>query len=94
MHIVYFRDKRKPMTDLEIVKHAIEEVETRSWVITEQFLEIHELIYKDKRPKIAHIDKDRPDGTVVVYFPIKDEKFYLAIYIQTILDCGYNLGWN
>ena len=28
-----------------------------------------------------HIDKDEPDGTAIVYFPVKDEKFYLAVYV-------------
>ena len=35
------------MSDSEIIKCANEEVERKSWGLTHQFLEIHELIYED-----------------------------------------------
>jgi|GEM_PF-5577506 phenylpyruvate tautomerase PptA (4-oxalocrotonate tautomerase family) len=38
------------MIDLEIIKYAIEEVEKKSWGVTQQFLEIHELLYEDNKP--------------------------------------------
>jgi len=84
-------NNHQPMTNFEIIKHAIEEVEKKSWGVTQQFLGIHELIYEDNKPKIAHIDQDAPDGTAIVYFPVKDEKFYLAIYIKTIPDI--DISW-
>ncbi|MBS1663991.1 MAG: DUF4279 domain-containing protein [Bacteroidetes bacterium] len=74
------------MTNFEISNCAIKEIEKMNWGITQQFLKIHELIYEDNKPKIAHIDKDAPEETVIVYFPVKDEKFYLAIYVKTIPD--------
>ena len=51
--------------------------------MTQQFLQIHELIYEEDMPKISHIDKDEPDGTAIVYFPVKDEKFCFAVYVAT-----------
>ena len=72
------------MIDLEITRHAIEEVETKRWGVTQQFFEIHELTYEDDKPKIAHIDKDDADGTAIVYMPVKGEKFYFAIYLETV----------
>jgi hypothetical protein len=71
------------MADLDIIEYAIQEIVTKSWGVTQQFLEIHELVYEDNKPKIAHIDKDDPEGTVIVYFPVKGEKFYFAVYVTT-----------
>lgn len=34
-------------------------------------------------PKFLEFDTENDDGTAVVYFPIKDEKFYLAVWIDT-----------
>src|SRR5580700_6304191 len=79
------------MTDPEIIKYTIEEVEKKSWGVTQQFLEIHELLYEDNNPKIAHIDQDNPDGTAIVYFPVKDEKFYFTIYVKT--SPAINISW-
>jgi hypothetical protein len=71
------------MTDLEITTVAIEEINKKSWGITQQFFEIHQILYEADQPKIAHINKHHSDGTAAVYFPVEKEKFYLAIYIQT-----------
>ncbi len=71
------------MTHLQIIKIATEEVESRTWGVTQQFLEIHELVYDEGKLLVAHVDKDKSDGEAIVYFPVKDEKFHLAIYIRT-----------
>src|ERR1700733_1674186 len=71
------------MTDFEITKVAIEEIETKTLGMTQQFLQTHELIYEEDMPKISHIDKDEPDGTAIVYFPVKDEEFYVVVYVAT-----------
>jgi hypothetical protein len=71
------------MTDFEITKVAIEEIETKAWGTTQQFLQIHELIYEEDSPKILHIDKDESNGTAIVYFPVKDEEFYFAVSVAT-----------
>jgi len=70
------------MTDSEIIQTAVEEIKTKSWGITEQFLQIHETIFIDGVPKLDRLDRDKQDGTAIAYFPVKDEKFYLAIYIE------------
>jgi hypothetical protein len=70
------------MTDDEIIRAAIEEIKTKSWGITEQFLQIHEIICVDGVPKLDRLDRDKQDGTAIAYFPVKDEKFHLAIYIE------------
>jgi hypothetical protein len=71
------------MTDKEITDIAIKEIETKSWGVTEQFLEIHDVVRVDGVPKLERIDRDKPGEVTVVYIPVKDEKFYFAIYIQS-----------
>jgi hypothetical protein len=70
------------MTESEIIECATKEVEEKTWGITQQFLAVHELVYEDNKPKIVHVDKDDPDGTVQVYFQVKEEKFYFVICIK------------
>ncbi len=70
------------MTDTLIIEKAFEEVETKTLGVTEQFLGIHKLVYIDNTPKIARIDTDKVDEAIV-YFNVKDEKFFLAVYIDT-----------
>jgi len=72
------------MTDDIIIAKAIHEIETKTWGVTEQFLEVHEIVYANGKPVIARIDKDDPDGNVIVYFPVKDEPFYFAVYFNTL----------
>jgi len=74
------------MADNLIIQKAVEEIESKSLAVTEQFLEIHEVVYDNGMPKIARIDKDKEDGVAVVYFPVKDEKFYFSVYINTRPD--------
>lgn len=70
------------MTDTLIIEKAIEEIETKNFGATEQFLTIHQIVYEGDKPQIARLDREKEDGTAVVYFPVKDEKFYLAVYID------------
>ena len=69
------------MTDDLIIKKAIEEVESKTFGFTRQFLEFHNLIYVDNKPQIARVDTDKADE-VTVYFNVENEKFFLAVYID------------
>ncbi len=71
------------MAETLIIQKAIEEIEAKTFGETEQFLKIHEVVYEDGKPKIARIDREKKDGTAIVYFPVKEEKFYLAVYVDT-----------
>lgn len=46
-------------------------------------MEIHEVVYENGKPKVARVDTEKEDGKAIVYFPVKDEKFYLAVYLDT-----------
>jgi hypothetical protein len=72
------------MTNDIIIDKAIQEIETKTWGVIEQFLEVHKIVYADGKPVIARIDKENVDGTVIVYFSVKDEPFYFAIYFDTL----------
>jgi hypothetical protein len=71
------------MTDNSFIQKAIEELKTPSLGVTEQILKIHEVVYEDGVPKVLRVDREREDGTVIVYFQVKEEKFYLAIYLDS-----------
>jgi hypothetical protein len=71
------------MTDTQIIQKAIEEIETKSFGVTEQFLKVHQVVYVDSKPKVGRVDTEKEDGTAIVYFPIVDEKFYLVVYLNT-----------
>lgn len=72
------------MTDTLIIQKATEELSTKTFGVTEQFLNIHEVVYENDKPKVARVDTEKEDGTAIVYFLVKDEKFYLAVYVDTI----------
>ena len=72
------------MTDDLIIQKAIEEIETKSLGVTEQFLEVHEIEYADGKPVVARVDKEKGDGVVIVYFPVKGFSFYFAVYLDTV----------
>lgn len=79
------------MEDTLIIQKAIEEIESKSFGTTEQLLDIHQVIYDGNIPQVLRVDKEKENGIIIVYFPIKDEKFYLSVYLETkpqILVCG------
>jgi hypothetical protein len=80
---VYLRVGGNSMTDTLIIQKATEELSAKAFGVTEQFLKIHEVVYENDKPLIARVDTEKEDGTAIVYFPIKDEKFYLAVYVDT-----------
>jgi hypothetical protein len=71
------------MSDDKIIQKAIEEIESTPWGVTQQFLDIHQVVYLGTKPKVERVDLDKGDGTAIVYLPVKEERFYLAIYIET-----------
>jgi hypothetical protein len=72
------------MADNIIIQKAIEELSAKACGVTGQFLKIHEVVYENGKPKVARVDTEKEDGTAIVYFEVKDEKFYLAVYVDTI----------
>ncbi|MDO1450160.1 DUF4279 domain-containing protein [Rhodocytophaga aerolata] len=71
------------MTDSRIIQTAIEKIEHRRLGSTQQLLDIHDVVYEKNQPKVLRVDKDSFDGSAIVYFPILNEKFFLAVYLDT-----------
>jgi Domain of unknown function (DUF4279) len=63
----------------EINLKAIEEIELKTWGVTQQFTDIHQIIYDNNKPRIAKVDRDTNNGTATVYFPVDGERFYFAV---------------
>ena len=72
------------MTELIIIEKAIDEIFKKELGTTEQLLEIHEVVFENDKPKVLRIDQECDDSSAIVYFPIKDQKFYLAVHLDTI----------
>lgn len=71
------------LTDELPIQIAIEEIKTKTWGVTRQFLEVHEIEYENGKPKIAGINSNKDEGTAIVYFYVKQQQFYFAVYIDT-----------
>ena len=71
------------MADNLIIEKAIDELQSKRFGTTEQLLEIHDVVHVAGKPQVLRVDTEHDDGTAIVYFPIKDEKFYLAVWLDT-----------
>ena len=74
------------MDDKMIIQKAIEEIENKNWGVTEQLLQIHQVVYEHGIPKALRVHHNSLKDAATVYFQIKGEKFYLAIYLDTKPD--------
>jgi len=74
--------KNYTMTDLEVWKLIVKEFNEKTLGTTSQYLEIHEPIYENGKPKIDRIDREKNEDVIVAYLPVKDEYFFFEIYID------------
>ena len=72
------------MNNTLLIEKATEEIEAKNLGATRQFLAVHQVVYIDGRPKVARVDTEKENGTVIVYFSVVDELFYLAVYLDTM----------
>ncbi len=68
--------------DDQLILAATEELEAQTWGVTQQFLAVHEIVYEEGRPKVARVDYDKKDGSVIIYFAVKGERFYFAFHFH------------
>ncbi|MBF0598449.1 DUF4279 domain-containing protein [Faecalibacter rhinopitheci] len=68
------------MTHAQIIEVIQNELENKEFGVTEQILEIHNPLYVNGIIQINNIQKKNDE--IIVFIPIEDEKFYLAIYID------------
>jgi len=74
------------MTDTQLIQIATKEIKDQTWGVTQQFLEVHEIVYEDGKPKVARVDHDKKDGIVIIYFAVKGERFYFAFHFHNPED--------
>jgi hypothetical protein len=72
------------MNDDQVIELIEKEFNEKTLGVTEQYLEIHSPIYADKKLKIDRIDRETNDDRIVAYLPVLDERFYFAVYINTL----------
>jgi hypothetical protein len=66
----------------ELIRKAISEIENPTFGTTEQYLEVLNVEMENGKPKVERVDFESFDETNVVYFPIKDEPFFLSVYFS------------
>jgi Domain of unknown function (DUF4279) len=67
-------------TDIQkYIDKAIEEILNPEFAVTRQYLEVNEVEFRNGVPKVERVDLDLPDNLVAVYFPFKQERFFLQI---------------
>lgn len=79
------------MTNEQIAILIEKEFEEKTLGVTEQYLEIHAPIYINNKLKINRIDRES-HKCIVAYLPVQDERFYFAVYIDTISGKIISIG--
>lgn len=70
-------------TDLQkYIDKAIEEILNPAFAVTKQYLEVNEVEFENGKPKVERVDLDYADNLAVVYFPFKDERYFLQINLE------------
>ena len=72
------------MKDSLIIEKAIEELKSKTFGATEQFLKVHDVVHVNHKPQALRVDKENSDSTAIVYFPVKGEQFFFAVWLDTI----------
>jgi len=80
------------MKDKEIEEIIKKEFKNKTLGTTEQFLEIHNPMYNNGNINIARIDREEIDDVIIAYLPVLDERFYFAVYIDSINKEVFNIG--
>ncbi len=66
-----------------ITKIITDELLNPTFELTRQYLEILEVKYEEKKPKIAKIDFDENQNRAIAYIEVKNESFYLEFVFDT-----------
>jgi hypothetical protein len=78
-------------TDIQpYVDKAIEEILNPVFAVTKQYLEVSEVEFENGQPKVERVDLDYGENLVAVYFPIKGERYFLQINLETTPEIKVN----
>ena len=70
------------MVNKKILQSAINEINSKKFGFTQQFLKVHELEYINNQPIIEDVLLEK--NNAIVYFKVKNERFYLAVHINNL----------
>lgn len=78
-------------TDIQsYIDKAIEEILSPVFAVTKQYLEVSEVEFENGQPKVERVDLEYGENLVAVYFPIKDERYFLQINLETTPEIKVN----
>jgi hypothetical protein len=80
------------MNNEQVARLIEEEFLTKTLGTTEQYLKIHQPMFEVGKLKIDRVDRESEENLIIAYLPVKDEYFYLAVYIDTIKKEIFNVG--
>jgi len=66
------------------IDKAIEEILVPAFAVTKQYLEVNEVQFENGKPKVERVDLDYGENLAAIYFPFKDERYFLQINLQKI----------
>ncbi|MDJ0536101.1 MAG: hypothetical protein QNJ70_27040 [Xenococcaceae cyanobacterium MO_207.B15] len=67
----------------QLIKIVEEELKHPTLGVTEQILEVHQIIYESNQPVIARIDDKREKEAFYIYLRLKEQPYYFVIIIRT-----------
>lgn len=68
------------------IDKATDEILNPEFAVTKQYLEVNEVAFENGKPKVERIDINYGDNLVAVYFPFKDERFFLQVNLTKSPD--------
>jgi len=77
------------------IDSAIKELYNPTFNLIKQYLEVMEVEKESGIPKVARIDDKQSDSDVMIYFHVKDERFFIVINVtKKIHSTSFGHGLN
>jgi hypothetical protein len=73
---------------------AIAEVLNPAFAVTRQYLESNEIAFENGKHKVERLDLNRSDNLVAVYFPFKNERFFLQVDVTKAPEVKVDFVWT
>jgi hypothetical protein len=78
-------------TDIQpYIDKAIEEILDPAFAVTKQYLEVNDVQFENGKPKVERVDLDYAENLAAVYFPFKDERYFLQINLEKTPEIKVN----
>ena len=61
------------------IDKSTEEVLNPAFALTKQYLKVNEVEFENGKPKVERVDVNYADNLVAVYFPFKNERYFLQV---------------